>query len=258
MRRNRLCVLGLFVALALVQMPIRAPLAGSPRIDGRSGLDMLDGENDHVGIEDISVTDRGNGQVGISFDYRIWCNINPSQIDQLFLSRDGQIIDTIYDGIPGRAPGRSGSHRGVYTYDEDQGSEFSVVMTAARGASDGRRAYANGQGHESRFVTVRPDQRHPGEDDRRCRSESHGREREWQGGAQHRFYRVNFCNMSPCPVEVYIDGRFQCTIFAGRWSSLSLSEGVHLLSSVSCIGRGGPIRFGVSCDMDPSHCMYVY
>lgn len=84
----------------------------------------------------------------IRFDWQIYNVNNPREIDQIFVAINDRIISTVFDGIPGREPGKSGTfHKNIaVSLEPSQEHMIYVVRTAAPGAGYGINHYQQENG----------------------------------------------------------------------------------------------------------------
>jgi len=81
--------------------------------------------NAKLGGEGDTITVKPGQSISLTFDYKIWSRTGcPGCIDQLILGLDDKVlnINCAYHGIPGAAPGRSGSYSGTIPAPEIEGT----------------------------------------------------------------------------------------------------------------------------------------
>lgn len=84
----------------------------------------------------------------IVFDWQIYNVRNASELDQIFVAADDRALSTVFDGNPGRKPGKRGTARKNISLALTPGKEYAIyiVRTAAKNESAGRNHYQKENG----------------------------------------------------------------------------------------------------------------
>jgi hypothetical protein len=97
--------------------------------DGTPSLyKITGGESANVEIKnlDISVEQK---TMKVSFDYQLWNDKHSGEIDQILIAVEDKVVKAVYNGIPGKSPGDSGSAKiGFEVNLPGTGSEFGVFI----------------------------------------------------------------------------------------------------------------------------------
>ncbi|MFB3897017.1 MAG: hypothetical protein ACE14V_12015 [bacterium] len=75
---------------------------------------------------DVSVNQK---TMNVSFDYQLWNDKHPGEIDQILIAVENKVVKAIYNGIPGKSPGYSDSTNISFEVNlPGIGSEFGVYI----------------------------------------------------------------------------------------------------------------------------------